>query len=70
MGSRGLTLDSAGRRVEEGVGELAVVHREEDGGDDPPHQALKIRAPTLGFQAPWRGRLRHPAPYTAGEGFG
>jgi len=42
MGSRGLTLDSAGRRIEEGVGEAAVEHRQEDGGDDPPHQTLKI----------------------------
>ena len=73
--SRGLTLHSAGRRVAGEEGDVAVVLEDQqdaqDGqGDHPPYQALKIRAPALGFQAPRRGRLRHTAPYTAGEGGG
>ena len=70
--SRGLTLHSAGRRVASEEGDVAVVHqdRDQDGGGDPPHQALPFWTPALGLQAPWRGRLCHSASHPAGEGEG
>ena len=70
--SRGLTLHSAGRRVASEEGDVAVVHQDQDqdGGGDPPHQALPFWTPALGLQAPWRGRLCHSASHPAGEGEG